>query len=375
MRIVQIAPFVGGGSGLAGVAWNLDQQFRDLGAQVETFTLAMARRGRGGPGPRRPLARRIARAWRTVWFSTVGTVRARRFLAERPDAFSICHDDVLAGDIYVSHGVLAASMKARGQSTWRTVRRPMHVFAYLRDLYRFRSRTHRAVVALSTAEETALRDTYGRIHAPVVVIPNGVDLEQFRPPTPDERASARAIFRLDIDARVAIFVGHEFERKGVAFAIEGLLHAPTVMLLVVGGTAEIIDAARTQAESLGVAERVLLVGPRYDLPLFFAASDMFVLPSAYESNALVVLEALASGLPVVATPVGFAPEIIEDGINGFLVARDARAVGEGLEQLADADLDAWRQRARASAEPYAWRRIAAQYLELAERLRPDLVKP
>ena len=118
----------------------------------------------------------------------------------------------------------------------------MHVFAYLRDLYRFRSRTHRAVVALSTAEETALRDTYGRIHAPVVVIPNGVDLEQFRPPTPDERASARDTFRLDVDARVAIFVGHEFERKGLAFAIEGLLHAPTVMLLVVGGTAEIIDA-------------------------------------------------------------------------------------------------------------------------------------
>ena len=56
---------------------------------------------------------------------------------------------------------------------------------------------------------------------------------------------------------------------------------------------------------------------------FFAAADMFVLPSAYEANALVVLEALACGLPVVATRVGFAPEIIVDGDNGYLVDRDA----------------------------------------------------
>ncbi len=100
-------------------------------------------------------------------------------------------------------------------------------------------------------------------------------------------------------------------------------------------------------------------------------SDFFVLPSAYEANALVVLEALACGLPVIATPVGFAPEVVVDGVNGFLVERDGRAVGERMEQLAtieDAEFAEWRRRARESVEPYGWRGIAERYLELAEDL-------
>lgn len=112
-------------------------------------------------------------------------------------------------------------------------------------------------------------------------------------------------------------------------------------------------------------------GPRNDLAPFLAASDLFVLPSAYEANALVVLEALASGLPVVSTPVGFAGEIVQHGVNGFLVDRDPGDVGERMQQLAELDwseLAEWRRRARLSAEPYGWRAIARRYLALAEEL-------
>ena len=99
-----------------------------------------------------------------------------------------------------------------------------------------------------------------------------------------------------------------------------------------------------------------------------------MLPSAYEANALVVLEALASGLPVIATPVGFAPEIIADGENGCLVERDGRRVGERMEQLAnldDAELAQWSRNARATAERYGWRSVAQHYLELVEQLRAE----
>lgn len=370
MHIVQIVPNLGRGSGVAGVAWNLQQEFRAMGHTVEAFTMTTATGGRPRRTPRHPLFRALKLFRGMVWFSTVGTARARRFLRERPDAVSICHNNVMAGDVYVNHGVVGAAMRARGNGLWRMVRNPTHPFTFVRDLIRYRGRTHRAVVALSPSEAETLRRVYGRVRAPITIIPNGVDLERFHPPTPVERAEARAAFRLDDEARVVLFIGHEFARKGLAVAIEALVHAPSLLLLVVGGNAQAIDQARARANDLGVAERVLFVGARHDVPLFLAAADLFVLPSAYEANALVVLEALAAGLPVVATRVGYAPELIVDGENGYLVERDPVEIGARFEELAAVDLDAWARRARTSAEPHGWRATAERYVELLRSLPP-----
>ena len=371
-HIVQVVPFIGPGSGVAGVAWNLERQLRALGATVERYTFDDARQGKTSTWPKARLLRRFARGWRVVWLSTVGTARARRFLAERPEAISICHNDLLVGDVYVDHGVILASMRARGNPAWLMLRNPFHIFIHVRDRFRYRGRTHRVVVALSRQDVAELQRSYGRVRPPVVVIPNGVDLDRFHPPTPQERREARAALQLGDEERVAVFVGHEFHRKGLDFAIEGLRHAPSVLLMIFDGSDEIIAEANATAQALGVGTRVLFVGPRYDLGPFLAAADMFVLPSAYEANALVVLEALASGLPVVTTRVGFAPEVVTDGDNGFLVDRDARAVGERLERLAllpDDELTEWRRRARASVEPYPWRAIAQRYLDLVVELQ------
>ncbi|KRE25818.1 glycosyltransferase family 4 protein [Agromyces sp. Soil535] len=370
-RIVQIAPRIGPGTGIASVVWNLERELRALGATVERFTYYDARRGKGRPWPKSRIRARLVGGWRQVWFSTVGTKRAREFIAARPDAVVFCHNNVLAGDVYINHGVLLAWMRARGRSVWEIYRNPVHVFIYLRDRIRYRGRTHRVVVALSDAGAVELRSTYHRIRPRVVVIPNGVDLERFHPPTPEERAAARQLLSLGDDERVAMFLGHEFHNKGVSFAIQGLPYAESVLLLVVGGSDDIIAAGKAEAEAHGVAERVLFIGPRGDPTPFLRGADMFVLPSASEANALVVLEALASGLPVVATPVGIAPEVVVDGVNGFLIDRTARAVGERMAQLAaldDAEIAEWRRRARESAEPYGWHGIAQRYLDLAEEL-------
>lgn len=367
-HIVQIAPFIGRGSGVAGVAWNLQTEFEARGHRVESFTVATAQRRPPRPWPRHPFFRALALFRRMVWFTTVGTMRAKRFLAERPDAVSICHNNVMTGDVYVNHGVVGAAMRARGNGLWRMVRNPTHIFTYVRDSIRYRGGIHRAVVALSASEAQTLRRVYGRVRSRIVVIPNGVDLDTFHLPSPQERASARAAFHLDEDARVVLFVGHEFSRKGLDHAIEALVHAPTVMLLVVGGNAQAIDSARSRATELGVAERVLFVGTRADLPLLFAAADIFALPSAYEANALVVLEALASGLPVVCTRVGYAPEIVVDGENGFLVERDPRQIGARFEEIAADEPGEWGPRARRSVEHLGWRRVAERYLALVDEI-------
>ncbi|GLI27366.1 hypothetical protein ARHIZOSPH14_16080 [Agromyces rhizosphaerae] len=370
-RIVQIVPRIGPGAGIPGVAWHLEQELGALGATVERFTYDDARRRPAAPWPKRRLARRFAHGWRIVWFSTVGTRRARAFLAERPDAVAICHNNAMVGDVYVNHGLALTHMRARGHSGWRVFRNPFQVFSYARDAIRYRGRTHRAVVALSAAAAAELRAVYRRVRPRVVVIPNGVDLERFHPPSADERRAAREALGLGADERVALFIGHEFARKGLSHAIRALPHAPGVLLLVVGGNGELIAQAQAEAEAAGIARRVHFTGPRLDPRPFLAASDMFVLPSAYEANALVVLEALASGLPVVATRVGYAPEIIMDGSNGFLVARDEVEIGARLAQLAEADPAEWRTRARASVAGHSWSAVAQRYLALADELAAE----
>ncbi|WP_136707693.1 glycosyltransferase family 4 protein [Agromyces sp. H66] len=366
MRIVQIVPFLGPGSGVAGVAWNLDREFRALGVEVENFTLAAAARGLREVRVRGWRTARIAQAQRRIWFSLVGTRRAKAFLTERPDAVSICHNNAMVGDVYVNHGVLLAAMRARGNSVLRLLRDPTHIFTHVRDLIRYRSNIHRRIVVLSDAEIGVLTRTYGRVRPPITVIPNGVDLERFRPPTDLERHESRERFQLDDEDRVAVFVGHEFDRKGLPIVLEAMASAPTVLLMVVGGNARLLDQAKAIAARLGVADRVLFVGQQGDVRSFLAAADMFVLPSHYESSGLVFLEALASGLPVIATRVGVAADLVRNGENGFLVGQDAREIADRLEQLAAEDLGPWRERARASVAGWTWSDVARRYLELAE---------
>lgn len=372
VHIVQLAPFIGPGAGVPGVAHNLDRQFRALGHQVESFTFTTARRGR--PDPFRARGRWSARAlqsWRTVWFSTVGTRRARAFLAARPDAVSLCHSKVVAGDVYVNHGILLAAMHAHGSGIGGFVRDPTHLFSLFRDRARLRSDTHRVVVCLTEDEVSTLTRTFGRVRPRTVVIPNGVDLERFRPPSPQERRAARERLRLDAEHRVALFVGHEFERKGLRLAMEALVHATTVLLLVVGGTRPMVARAQREADELGVADRVLLLGQQSNLTPYLAAADLFVLPSSYESSGLVFLEALACGLPVVATRVGIAPEVVEDGRNGWLVDRDPLELARRLEQVAAAEPGSFTAAARRSAEPFGWRAIAERYVALLEDVRAE----
>lgn len=367
-RIVQIAPTIERGSGVAGVAFNLEREFAAAGATVERFTTAEAGRRPRRSGGRSAIGTHLESARNVVWFSTVGTRRARRFLAARPDAVSICHNDVMAGDVYVNHGLVQAAMRARGNFAWRMIRNPVHLFTAVRDRIRYRGRTHRAIVALTTDEAELLVSTYGRVRAPIHVIPNGVDVGRFRPPEPSERAEARSALGIADDRTVAVFVGHEFERKGLPLVLAGLRKAPGVTLVVVGGGQDMIRRARSQAREAGVADRVVFAGPQGDPVPFLWAADVLVLPSAYEANALVLLEALACGLPVVATRVGFAPDLVEDGVNGYLVERDAASVGARLDDLDGGRAGAMRSRARATAERYSWPEIARRYLELVESL-------
>jgi glycosyltransferase involved in cell wall biosynthesis len=366
--IVQIAPEIATGSGVEGVAYHLEQEFRAAGVSTERFTMSDAR-GNWLPRNVGGLRGKLLLVARVVWFSVVGTVLARRFLARRPGAVGLCHNDVLAGTIYVNHGILSAAMRARGHHRWRMLRNPLHLFTAARDRMRYGSDSHQVVITLTDAESQLLGRTYPRLRPRVVVIGNGVDVERFRPASDADRLrSRRAVGLADAlptEAVCLLFVGHEFDRKGLPLAIEALAGGPAeVHLLVVGGTPEMVARARLSTERFGVAGRVHLIGQLADpLPAFWAA-DAFILPSAYESYGLVVLEALACGLPVLVTPTGCVPDIVIDGRNGWLVERSVASIRQRLDDLVRADRLARARDARASALPHAWSEVAASYLDL-----------
>ena len=115
---------------------------------------------------------------------------------------------------------------------------------------------------------------------------------------------------------------------------------------------------------------MIFAGARSDLPTIYPAADAFVLPTLYETFALVCLEAMASGLPVLASPVGGIEDYLHDDVNGLHVQRDATEIAAKLDRLLnDRELHArLREAGIATAQNYEWKNIAQQYLTLFDEL-------
>ena len=150
--------------------------------------------------------------------------------------------------------------------------------------------------------------------ARVRVIRNGIDMTRFAP----SHARGGAVTRGPIIGTLARLI----PSKGIRFLLDAmpplLLEYPEALLLV-GGGGEEQETLERQARVLGIADRVEFVGPIHDPRDFYRRLDLFVLPSLDEAFGLVVLEAMAMGLPVIGTRVGGVPEVLTHGVNGWLV--------------------------------------------------------
>ena len=206
------------------------------------------------------------------------------------------------------------------------------------------------IVAANVVERAELLRDYGAAPSRIATIPCGVDTELF---VPGDRAAARA--RLGLDERpVLLWVGRVAPIKGLDTLLDAVARLRTtglaVRLLIVGGDAdepmsEHELSLRRRIEALGLADSVSFVGPQPQgvLPLYYAAADVTVLPSYYESFGMVALEAMACGSPVIASRVGGLVTTVRDGVTGFLVPEaDVDALAERIAMLvADPDLR-WR---------------------------------
>jgi glycosyltransferase involved in cell wall biosynthesis len=213
----------------------------------------------------------------------------------------------------------------------------------LNDLPRYPVRGRQVAWTLENADAVfavadALRDAAIALGADPMrtrTVANGVDGERFRPRSCGE---ARRALGIDPNARWILTVGHLVERKGFHHLVRALPHVaarhPDVKLAIVGGPGEEGDfrtGIRRAIEETGMGERVILPGVADGdvLPRWYAAADVFCLASAKEGRPNVVLEALASGLPVVATRVWGTPELLSDRAYGILVDSTAEEVLAG----------------------------------------------
>jgi len=194
------------------------------------------------------------------------------------------------------------------------------------------------VICVSEPTRQEHLQVLGRDPHKLVVVHNGIDLEKFSPRV--SGAGVHAELGLDASTPLIGTVSRLGEtRKGVHHFIDMVAEVapawPEARFLVVGDGA-LRGELEAQARRLGVAERVIFTGERKDIPRLLAAMRVFVIPSLYEACQYSLLEAMAMGNAVVATPAGVAPDVVFDRQTGLLVPlADSAAMAQAVLELRD----------------------------------------
>lgn len=186
-------------------------------------------------------------------------------------------------------------------------------------------------------------------HSKQALIYNGVELPSFRPslsPPASGAETLRADFNLDPDSLLVGIVTRITPEKGIHTLIEAtakLRASPNIQLLVVGGPyfpkdAEYIDSLKARAEKLGVADRVIFTGFLEDTDAILSLLDVVLLASTIpEACPRTIIEAMAAGVPVIATPLGGSKELVTPETGILVPAEEADAFAAAITQLAEND--------------------------------------
>lgn len=333
------------------VADRVDSELRELGAKwVEVHP----RRQRLNLLKVREFARRASEAVASL-AQEVDVVHGNGFVLTRRH------------EINTSHFVHSAWRRSRARS--RVPRNPRQAYHSLYTTLNARwERQAYEKADVVVAVSSLVREEVAGIGIPeerIRVVLNGVDLREFRPGPGD-----RTRYGLPTGVPLALFVGEAHtRRKNLETVIAALAHAPALHVAVVGSVAG--SGYPRLAARLGVAARVHFLGFRTDVAEIMRCADAFALPARYDPCPLVLLEALAAGLPVVtAVTVGGAELVTPECGVVLSDPNDARALAAALERVTDgsAEAAAMRQAARRVAESRSWDDMAAEYVGLYRAL-------
>jgi len=203
---------------------------------------------------------------------------------------------------------------------------PYHLLILAMEKMIFTGHRFRKVIAISELVKRNIIENYHVNEKDIEVIYNGIDLERFHP---DNRKLYREEMREKLsikkDEFVVLFVGSGFERKGVEYLLRAVELIPEPITVMIVG-----KGSEKRMKRFIKKQRVMFCGPRKEIHKYYAASDIFAFPTIYEPFGNVHLEALASGLPVITTRLSGASEIIQDGVQGFVIDKP-----EEIERIAE----------------------------------------
>lgn len=225
------------------------------------------------------------------------------------------------------------------------------------------------ILAGTKKEKEQLMFYYGAASDSIGVVPCGVNLNLFHPV---DKLVARRELGFDHHESMLLYVGRFAPSKGsdrLLAAMAHLRNLPRVRLLIVGGdghhSPEVQNLHKLSRE-LGIQDHVTFVGriEQEELPRYYNAADILVVPSRYESFGLVALESLACGTPVVATPVGAMSQILREGETGHVAQNGApRLLADGIKALISGKNTLSADLIRESILEFGWANVAFTVME------------
>ncbi|GEM_PF-1589249 len=284
--------------------------------------------------------------------------------------------DSLSADVVTMHACLKAAREAKEKSQeinfFRRIAGQALFFPFTTSYLvteKHILKKSKKIIAVSQKLKEELLEHYRIPEDKITVIPNGVDLHKFKP-DPVKRAKIRNQYGIREDEIVLIFVGHMFRAKGLDYIINAISKLNKVKLFVVGEDPN-IKSYKEKVVKACIQGKVVFAG---NIPEgaedFYAASDIFLLPSASEGFPLTSLEAAATGLPIISTKVGGLGELVKDGVNGYFVRRNSEKIREKIQILAQNE-DLRRRmgkKAREAAKEYSWDEVVKRTFQVYEEV-------
>ena len=295
----------------------------------------------------------------------------------------VSFDRLIQQDLFRSgggpHKVFIEKMREHGgrwKSLWYRLS-PYHRLALAIEKRQLGAAGSRRIVAVCEQTKREMIEAYGVAEKKVVVIHNGVDHARFNPRRRDvARPRIRRQLGIPDDSQVVLFVGSGFRRKGLDRLLR-LWREPTMpktYLVVVGNDVRLSGYKAAWSHE----PRVIFAGPRSDVEEFYAAADLLVLPSIQEAFGNVVLEALATGLPVVSVKGVGALDKVEGDLRAGILENPDDPGELQRKILWLLDTGRWSElshQARQAAEKYSWKgyieNFEAVLFELCEQAEPE----